>query len=265
MKKFVIFGNPIKHSKSPAMHNLAFKSLKIKAHYDSYLLEDGSRLKEVFLENGYEGANITVPYKEIAYKLADETDRIAQEIGAVNTYILDNNKIYGYNTDGFGFLEAISEFKNINKVLILGAGGTARAIAVVLKERGVEVIVVNRSKEKLEFFKNLEMKVYTHNNFILDYFDLIINTTSAGLSDNEYPIEKPKLENIFLNTKYAFDCIYSKETPFLSLAKKENLIVKDGSDMLLYQGVLALQKFISKNSIPNDVIQKMKEVLLINE
>jgi shikimate dehydrogenase len=162
MIKLGIFGNPVEHSKSPLMQNSALKSLGIDGYYDKYLLLDGSQIKKEFLNLGLEGANITVPHKEDAFKNADEIRGIAQKIGAVNTYVKENDKVIAYNTDGLGFIKAIEEFGDIKNALILGAGGTARAIAVALKDANIEVTIINRSRKgRLEFFEELGCKCYT--------------------------------------------------------------------------------------------------------
>lgn len=244
MEKFAIFGDPVEHSKSPQMHNAAFKHNGISANYEKCHVKDGKKLKKVFLDNNYLGANITVPHKELAFAQADEVVGIAKEIGAVNTYIRnEDNKVIAYNTDAPGFLKAIESFGKIKKVLIIGAGGTAKAIALALKEEGKEVTVLNRSRNRLDFFKEHGIITYDWDSFRMDHFDLVVNSTSAGLKDAKYPCKKTQLENIFLNTTNAFDCIYGKETPFLKLAKEEGLATKDGEDMLLYQGVLAFEYF----------------------
>lgn len=254
MKKFVIFGNPVEHSKSPQMQNAGFKELKINAHYDKHQLNNGKILKKTFLDNNINGANITVPYKEDAFEQADEVIGLANKIGAVNTYVKKADKILAYNTDALGFMKAIEEFGPLEKVLILGAGGTAKAIAVALIEAGIKVTVVNRSKNRLDFFKTLGCSTYTWESFTLDSFDLVVNSTSAGLNNDEYPINKRKLENVFLNASFAFDCIYGKITPFLAMAKKEGLKkVKDGEDMLLYQGVLAFQLFTEQEATESTI------------
>lgn len=260
MNKYVIFGDPVAHSKSPQMHNAAFEYIKNDSIYDKYLLKDGKDLKKEFLENSYMGANITVPHKEEAFKQADEVVGIAQEIEAVNTYINKDGKVIAYNTDAPGFLKAIESFGDVKKVLILGAGGTAKALACALKENGFDVTVVNRTASKLQFFKDKDIKCFDWHSFRLDHFDLVVNSTSAGLKDDNYPITKTKLENIFLNTKYAFDCIYGKETPFLALAKKEGLKTKDGEDMLLYQGVLAFEYFTNTKA-DDALIETMRQGL----
>lgn len=262
-KKFAIFGDPVKHSKSPEMHNNAFNYIKYNAIYEKELLKDGTKLRDVFLQKGYSGANITVPHKEEAFKQADVIVGLAQRVKAVNTYVKKGSDIYAYNTDGPGFLAAIKDFCDVNHALIIGAGGTAKAIATALIEDGKEVTVLNRSETKLNYFKNLGCEAFSWDDFeIQKPFDLVVNATSAGLKDDYFPVDKDVLEEIFQNSEYAFDCIYGKNTPFIELAKKRNIIVKDGEDMLLYQGVLAFELFT--NTTANEgVIACMKSALKI--
>ena len=147
MKKlFAIFGNPVKHSRSPLMHNHVFKRLGFDACYTRILLEDGSKLKETFLSQKLSGANITVPHKEAAFKACDEVRGFAKEIGVVNTIVNKDGRLIGYNTDADGFLFSIEDFKDVKKILIIGAGGTAKALAKKFKLENFEVSVLNRSE-----------------------------------------------------------------------------------------------------------------------
>jgi shikimate dehydrogenase len=248
-KQFTIFGDPVIHSKSPQMHNAGFRFINYDANYSKHQLKDGSTIKDVFLENNYCGANITVPHKEFAYKNADILDDFARDIKAVNTYINENGKIKGFNTDAPGFYKAIGEFENINKVLLIGAGGTAKAIAVILRKYNIEVTILNRSQNSRDFFTNLGCKFFDWDsmrlmlsNGIISY-DLVVNSTSAGLKDQLYPAPLEILEPLIESSNYIFDCIYGKITPFLQIAKKYKKPFKDGEDMLLYQGVLAFELF----------------------
>ena len=254
-KMFIIFGNPVNHSKSPLMHNYFFKEMKLNHCYTRYLLEDGSKIIEKFKELKINGANVTVPHKEWAYKLADEVRGIAKEMGAVNTLVLENDKIVGYNTDGPGFLEVVKEFEYKNP-LIIGAGGTARAISYLLKAD-----IVNRSENRLKFFKEKGFNTYTWDNFEFKNYDLIINTTSAGLKDDNFPMPKEMLEKILKKAKYAVDVVYGKETPFLKLAKKYNLITRDGLYLLVYQGVLAMELFLGEKLNIKEVANIYFEIL----
>lgn len=161
MNLFAIFGNPVKHSISPKMHNLALQALNIQGCYIRHGFEDGTKVIENFYTLGLDGANVTVPHKEEAFKQADIVDDFAKEVGAVNTLVKKGDKVYGYNTDAPGFYKAIESFGKINSVLILGAGGTAKAIATILKEKNITVTVLNRSKERLSYFKEKKFQCYT--------------------------------------------------------------------------------------------------------
>lgn len=257
---FAIFGNPVEHSKSPQMHNAGFKNIEYKAKYIKHLLEDGETIKDVFLEKGYEGANITVPHKEAAFRNADEVRGLANEIKAVNTYINEDGKVIAYNTDAPGFLYAIESFGEIKKVLILGAGGTAKAISLALQQSDIDVTVLNRSEGKLKFFEEHNINCSTWDSFEAKEYDLIVNSTSAGLKDEYLPCPEEILNRVLKKASYAFDCVYGKITPFLKLAQKNNLKTKDGEDMLLYQGVLAFEYF-TKQSIDEETIEIMRKAL----
>ncbi|WP_456479121.1 shikimate dehydrogenase [Nautilia sp.] len=238
---YLIFGNPVAHSKSPLMHNYFFKRKNIKSCYGRYLLENGEEIIKTFKKLKIKGANVTVPHKEYAFKFADEVRGIAKEIGAVNTLVSEGGKIIGYNTDAPGFLEAVKEFE-YESVLIIGAGGTAKALSVVF----LNAHILNRTESRLQYFKNKRIVSFTWEEFKIKNYDLIINTTSAGLNDDNYPAPVETLEKLFANAKYAVDVIYGKETPFLKLAKKHNLKTKTGLDMLVYQGVLAMELFLGR-------------------
>ncbi len=259
-EKFAIFGNPVSHSKSPQMQNAGLKHINFDGNYEKHHLENGNEIKKAFLESNYKGANITVPHKEFAYENADEVRGLAKEIKAVNTYILENGKVIAYNTDAPGFLKAIESFGTIKNVLLLGAGGTAKAIALALKSKKINVTVLNRSEGKLEFFKEHQIPCFLWENFEPTKYDLIVNSTSAGLKDEYLPCDKKILETVFKDASFAFDCIYGKITPFLALAKENGLEIKDGEDMLLFQGLLAFELFTNTKA-DNSVVEAMRKGL----
>ncbi|MCF6205787.1 MAG: shikimate dehydrogenase [Sulfurovum sp.] len=259
---FAIFGNPVSHSKSPLMHNLAFKGLGFDGCYNRYRLEEGNRLKETFFTLGLKGINITVPHKEAAYKACDLLDPFAQKVGAVNTIVQREGKLYGYNTDAPGFLKAISEFKEAQKVLFLGAGGTAQATAVILQEAGYEVTILNRSAGRLEKFAQEGFKTATFDTFTPETYDLVINMTSAGLEDENLPCPQTILDVVIPSAKACIDVIYGKETPFLKLAKQQGKPTKDGSDMLLYQGIIAFEHFTDHQFTFEEIKPHMQKAFL---
>ncbi|WP_295697899.1 shikimate dehydrogenase [Helicobacter mastomyrinus] len=240
---FAVYGNPIAHSKSPLLHNYAFAKCDINAYYGRILLENGEELYKSFESHHLNGANITIPFKEYAFSLCDEVRGVAKDIGACNTWVHDNGAIIGYNTDAQGFYECIKDYK-IKNALIIGAGGSAKAVAMILKAYQIPTTIINRSDSKLTFFadKGFECSVssaFKPNNT----YDLIINTTSAGLNDTHLPCAKSQLEALFTHASYAFDLIYGKQTPFLHLASEFKLICSDGRAMLIHQAALAFELF----------------------
>ena len=247
MLLFSIFGDPVKHSISPRLHNSALNGLDIDGCYVRKAITDPKQLLSTFHAMKLTGANVTVPHKEVAYEQCDEVRGLANEIGAVNTLVKEGNRVIGYNTDAEGFYEAIKSFGSIKTALILGAGGTAKAIAVILKTHAITTTILNRSASRLSFFEAKGFTCKTWETFNPVPYDLIINTTSAGLSDEEFPCEEKLLKSIFHEATYAFDVIYNKQTPFLELAQKYHLPCKDGKEMLLYQGVLAFNLFFAKH------------------
>lgn len=260
---FAIFGNPVSHSKSPLMHNLAFQNLGIDACYGRYLLEDGEKLRDEFFSLGLKGINITVPHKEYAYRACDQLDDFALKVGAVNTIMEKDGKLHGYNTDAPGFLKAIAEFE-AKKVLFLGAGGTARSTSAILRDEGYEVTLVNRSAPRLEKFIEDGFETYTFDDLVPSSYDLIVNMTSAGLKDDLLPAPLEILETVVSSAKACIDVIYGKETAFLRLAKSCKKPVKDGSDMLLYQGVIAFEHFTENSYTFDEVLAHMQKAFDFN-
>lgn len=226
------------------MHNTVFKALGVRACYTRTQLEDGAQLRNVFFAKGLSGANVTVPHKEAAYEQCDEVRGIAKTIKAVNTLVLEDGRLIGYNTDADGFMNAIQSFGSIKTALILGAGGTARALSIALRQGEITPTILNRSARRLDYFHAEGIEACTWDDFTAKPYDLIINTTSAGLTDGDLPIPRPLLSELLSLSKGAVDVIYGKETPFLREIKVTGLPYKDGSDMLLSQGVLANHLFL---------------------
>lgn len=258
MNLFSILGNPVSHSISPRLHNSALEAFGIEGCYIRRAITDENLLLPTFHAMQLDGANVTVPHKEVAYTQCDEVRGIAQKIGAVNTLVKEGQKVIGYNTDAQGFLEAIRPFGKIKTALILGAGGTAKAIATILQENHVQVTILNRSAQRLEFFETQGFTCHTWETFDSKPFDLIINTTSAGLKDEELPCPRALLESLFKQSRFAFDVIYNKKTPFLQMAELLELMTLDGKDMLLHQAVLAFNLFFN-NRYDTKTIEKVME------
>lgn len=262
MKYFAVIGNPIAHSISPRLHNNAFCQLGVSSVYSRILFDkdiNESQFRQKIFSYGLSGANVTVPFKEIALRASDEIDAFAQKIGSVNTLLIKNQKIHAYNTDAPGFLKAISEFEGIKKALILGAGGTARAISAALAGQGVKVSILNRSLKS--GFENYDF--FTPENFLENSsFDIIVNTTPAGLTFAGLPFSKELLEAAMKDAKYAFDAVYGKKTDFIALAESLGLKCKDGLSMLLYQAVFAFDIFTAQKHDIKAIKKAMKEAFI---
>lgn len=228
--------------------------------YTRVLIEDGSKLKNTFFNLSLDGVNVTVPHKEEAFLACDILDEYARDIGAVNTIVLKEGKLYGYNTDAPGFMASLDGFVPKN-VLILGAGGTARAIAYALKKEGIKTIIANRSRERLTFFidRGFECVVFDELN-VNGGYDLIVNTTSAGLMSDDLPISEELLHKLLENADMAYDCIY-KKTAFLKIADKVGIKNKDGLDMLIWQAFFAFERFNGKE-FDVSLIDSMKKAVL---
>lgn len=258
MRFYAVFGNPINHSKSPFLHNFIFERLKIDARYVRFCLQDARDFREIFFKCGFSGANITVPFKEAVLESCDEIDTIARKIGAINTIIRRDSALFGYNTDAIGFYKSLADsiaIKNIKNALIIGAGGSARAIAFILKEHNIAVKVINRSESRLEFFNAEGFGCESFSAFKkCDKFDAIINATSSSINDT-LPLESAVLERCFQDAKIAIDLMYGKKCKFLELAKKHKINAIDGTKMLLYQAIEASNLFCEKK-IPYKNIEK---------
>ncbi len=262
MKLFAIFGDPVEHSRSPLMHNNVFKYLNHKACYTRVHLKDGTKLKETFFNLGLSGANVTVPHKEAAFNACDEIRGFAKRVGVVNTLVNENGRLIGYNTDADGFMYAIESFKEINSILLFGAGGTAKALSERFRDEAIDVTVVNRSARRLNSFKTQGFKTLTWESIEPKRYDLILNTTSAGLNDNNLPAPKEILTPLLQQARYTADVIYGKVTPFLALCNTLGLTSKDGADMLLGQGILANNYFTDEQFTLEEIKKPMQESFL---
>lgn len=251
---FAIFGDPVAHSRSPLMHNHTFKKLEVDACYTRVHLTDGTRLRSTFYDLKLAGANVTVPHKEAAFAVCDEVRGFAQHVGAVNTLIDEDGRLIGYNTDADGFVYAIRAFEEVRHVLIIGAGGTSRALAVRLRMEGREVHLLNRSEPRLAPFADDGFLTMTWDRFRQREYDLVVNATSAGLKDDALPAPEAIMQPLLQQCRYGADVIYGQETPFLALCRELGIIAVDGSGMLLGQGVLAFRHF-TRERFSSDVIE----------
>lgn len=254
MKKiFGVIGDPIAHSMSPLMHNDLFQNYSIDAHYFPF------HVKKEELRNavcgmktlGVSGFNITVPHKVAIIPLLDQIDSLASAIGAVNTVVNVDGQLIGYNTDGSGYVKGLADHvTNLKdqKVLIIGAGGAARALYFSLAKAGViRLDICNRTIENAAKLIK-ECPYHVDSNAIekeeaervLGEYDVIIQTTSIGMEPNieDFPL---KLDNLRAGA-FVSDIIYNPlETALLREAKKKNANIQNGIDMFVFQGALAFE------------------------
>ncbi|WP_040207903.1 shikimate dehydrogenase [Neobacillus jeddahensis] len=256
MKKlFGVLGNPIGHSMSPVMHNDLFSFYNIDAHYLPFQVkeEDLQAAVKGLKAIGVGGFNITVPHKSDIIPFLDEVDELAASIGAVNTVVNEGGRLVGYNTDGPGFLKGLQGYFPTlvgKRILVIGAGGAARAIYYTLaKEKPCKVDIANRTIATAS--KLSEDCPYSISSRILSLkeaeenvgeYDLIIQTTMIGMSPkiDEQPLQ---LNNV---NKQALVCdiIYNPlETKFLQAAIIKGATIQNGIEMFVFQGALAFEKW----------------------
>ncbi|MEM3463884.1 MAG: shikimate dehydrogenase [Candidatus Bathyarchaeia archaeon] len=268
-----LIGNPTKHSLSPYIHNAAFKHLKLDFIYLAFEVE-GKNVKEALQgvrALGIKGLNVTMPLKVAVIPYLDELSLDAKKIGAVNTILNSNGTLIGYNTDGLGALKALqSKGQNpVGKnVLILGAGGAARALAFTFCEEAEAITILNRTPEKAkilakELNKNFGKKV-GHGQLSEETLkvkvkeaDILVNATSVGMAPNEN--ETPVAIKFLHPNLTVFDLVYNPpQTRLLKEAKAIGAKTVDGICMLVHQGALSFEIWTGKKA-PVDVMMKACE------
>ena len=261
MKKYLVIGNPIKHSLSPQLHNHWFKENNIDALYDKEELNESDipRIIDEIKKDKINGINVTIPFKKSVIPFLDKLNPLAEEVQSVNTIFKKNNKVVGDNTDVVGFEQGL---KHINysvknkKIFILGAGGVVPSIILALKRLGASKITLsNRTKEKAEDLQN-----YFYGLEIINWgqktdFDMIINATSLGLKkEDKIELDFSKIGS----NKLFYDVIYNPiKTNFLSKGEELGNQIENGKMMFIYQAQLAFK--IWHNILPkvhNKLLEK---------
>ncbi|RAX58883.1 shikimate dehydrogenase [Helicobacter monodelphidis] len=259
MNYFAVFGRPIAHSQSPLIYNTLFARLGLSGRYSSYLLEENASVVEVFLRLGLTGANVTLPFKESVLSECDEVRGVAKEIGSVNTIVKEGDKIIGYNSDAEGFYRTLNKRISPKNALLIGAGGSAKAIAFILAQHNIPLTIVNRSVSKLERFKTQGFSVCLSDDFNpVEKYDLVINATSAGLQDDNLPLSSEQIAAIFKNMQgsqdvLVYEIIYGRTTPFLALAKNLQIPSVEGFEMLMMQAALSATHFLKAMNVYKDI------------
>ena len=265
-----VIGDPIEHSLSPQMHNAAFKKLGLNCIYLPFRVTRRD-LKSAVMgirALNIRGINVTVPHKTAVVKFLDELDESAQVIGAANTILNDEGRLIGYNTDGLGAARALEEQgedPSDKRIVLIGAGGAARAIAFTLARRARSIFILNRTQRKaVELAKAIERKLGKKilarslaRNSLLEALrdaDILINATSAGM----YPRTERTVatRNVLHSGMVVFDIVYNPvKTLLLREAKAAGAKTVPGVDMLVHQGAEAF-KIWTKYSPPVEVMRR---------
>jgi shikimate dehydrogenase len=249
-----IIGHPVAHSRSPLIHNHWLSLHGIAGEYlrEDVLPAEIEAFLKTFPRSGYIGGNVTVPHKEIAFAAVAGRDSVAEALGAVNTLWHENGKLFGTNTDVYGFLAQLDQsaphwLECKKTALVLGAGGSARAAIYGLLERSVEnILVANRTRARAEqlaahFGKRIMPIAMSDIPSRLPEADLLVNTTTLGMRG------EPPLEIDLAALKrgaIVYDLVYSPlETPLLAHARARGHPTVDGLGMLLHQAVPAFERW----------------------
>ena len=262
----------IGHTLSPAIHRTVFKRLRIACDYEAFhvLPRQLSDFLNTVRVSGCPGFNVTIPHKETVMQLLDEIDSGAQLIGAVNTVKHQNGRLTGFNTDVIGLQDALKRggWSSRGKVIILGAGGAARAAVAVMGSMGIQSVVlhdiIRRRAENLsrDFYNKTSMKIIIgavdkH----LPEADLLINATPVGMwpRTNESPLQRPDLLS---SSSTVFDMVYKPlKTKLIKQAEARGARTISGLDMLIAQALAADEIWLGKN-LPEDLFEEVRERVL---
>ncbi|PYL99355.1 MAG: shikimate dehydrogenase [Verrucomicrobia bacterium] len=267
-----VFGDPVGHSLSPQMQNAALKSCKIDMQYACFQISPDELQSALRLirELNFIGVNLTTPHKIAASKLMDEIDGNAKRIGAINTVKVDNAKLRGYNTDGKGFARAVRQEFAIDlrdlRVMILGGGGAARAIALQCARENCErLVITNRTfataqklaEEVREYFTGPKVLGPVPRlqsipweeaaiRFQVAHLDLIVNATPLGLNRSD---PSPIPARLLAPHLMIYDTVYGEgRTPFVLAAIEAGARAANGFSMLLHQGALAFEIWFEREA-----------------
>lgn len=245
--QYAVIGNPISHSKSPAIHRMFAEQTGQDMSYaaiESPLDGFAATIKRLRVED-YRGCNVTVPFKFEAFRLCQQLTERAQVAQAVNTLIFHHGEIRGDNTDGAGLLTDIE--RNLGyalqsrKVLLMGAGGAAYGVILQLLDAGAKVSIANRTVGKAQdmvqsFSSHGAVFASSYEGLSGQRFDAVINATSSSLSDDLPPLPP----GIFAPGALAYDMMYGRETPFMKFGRDHGAtVVADGLGMLVEQAAEA--------------------------
>jgi shikimate dehydrogenase len=253
-----LLGDPVAHSRSPAMQNAAFGALGLDWVFVALPAPAGRGGPAVraLLDLGIAGLNVTMPHKADAAIACDDLSLDAERLGAVNTVVADRRagRLVGHNTDGEGFLRALAD-EGVDpaevRCLVLGAGGAARAIALALGGTGASVTVAARRLEAARAAAALgDGKAVELADAVVEECDVLVNATPVGMGGEPPPIDAGRLRP----GQFVYDTVYPVETPLLARAREQGIACAGGIGMLVHQGALAFRLWTGRDA-PLDVMR----------
>jgi 3-dehydroquinate dehydratase/shikimate dehydrogenase len=242
-----VAGDPILHSLSPVMMNAAFRRETVNAVYLGLHAKNLKDLLACVNDIPIRGISVTMPYKEDIVDALSNSDPLTRQIGACNTVVRSQDgKLYGFNTDVAGIVVPLEQRMGLaeKRILVIGAGGAARAAVFGLKSRNAEVFVTNRTPEKAQALaRQAKAKYLKRADVAKQTFDVIINATPLGMNGNrQSPLEEKEL-----NAQYVFDLVYNPaETKLLKMAKAKGLHTIGGLEMFVQQGARQFEIWTGK-------------------
>ena len=258
-----ITGWPVSHSRSPRLHGFWLERYGIDGAYLPLPIDPANFPAAVrgLMLSGFRGINVTIPHKVAAFAICDTVDESARRAGAVNTLVFESGQITGSNTDGWGFLEnlrAQGGDPTAGPALLLGAGGSTRAIAAVLLNLGVQVTIANRTRSKAEALAGelpgLTIIDWDRRSDALSDHALLVNTTSLGMA------KQPRLDidlDRAAGTLTVSDIVYVPlETPLLAAARARGLRCIEGLGMLLYQAVPGFRAWFGADPVVDEALRR---------
>lgn len=283
MKQYGLLGHKIGYSLSPAMHNAAFKHLRLKSEYKIYDIPDKD--VEVFLNgllrSGIGGLNVTIPYKIRAFQFVKKygsMDRETERLGSLNTIVIKKRTIYGHNTDVSGFLKALKADLGFNprmrNIFIVGAGGAGQACALRLARMAEKIYIHDIDEKKVKAFSEKFLRFYGSDKLAviqkkekdiekaLRHSHLLVNATAYGRHKNEMVVNPD-----FLHKDISvYDLIYKPSvTPIVKAARERDIPAVTGLGMLLYQGADAFELWTGRKAPVRVMKQALEKALGVKQ
>ena len=258
-----VAGNPVRHSLSPLMHNMAFRRETVNAVFLPLQTSRLSDLLTLTREVPLHGLAITMPFKTEILRHLAKTDTLSEKIGACNTVVrAQDGNLYGFNTDVAAVVRPLERRLPLRgaKILVLGAGGAGRAAVFGLVEKGADVFIWNRTAEtSKKLARQARAKTIRREQIVKSNFDVIINTTPVGMRG-----VKPAsiLEPKELNTRLVFDLVYNPiDTPLIRMAREKGLPVVTGVEMFVHQGARQFEIWTGKPAPEEEMLRVVVHAL----